>query len=145
MRELPLSNREKAELMSQQTSASGMFRVIGLEPVGYWLSKKPERPAWDARPIEPHPEGLLWPGDLIDLSWDVGERAKVVEFLKAGECFMAFCGYSPCRLCDNEFNGTKELICPKKLFVWPEGYAHYVEVHGVKPSQAFINYALGRK
>lgn len=138
-----LFNKEKIDAMTKASTHAGMLRAAGLIPVGFWFTKKPERPAWDTRPIPPDPEGLLWPGDLVDLSWSAEERAKVVAFLKAGKKFCGYLGYSPCRLCENEHNGTTELM--SETYVWPEGYAHYVEQHGVKPPQDFINHALGRK
>jgi hypothetical protein len=135
-----LSNREKADLMSQAKTHGEMLRIIGLTTVGYWFQKKPERPAWDVRPIPPDPDGLLWPGDVIDLTWDASERAKVVKYLKAGKVFMGWMGYSWCRLCaetepprDPSENQLRDWECLGSTdrfdgkFVWPEGYAHYVE------------------
>ena len=154
-----LTNREKADLMSKAKTHGEMLRIVGFTPLGYWFKKKPERPLWDARPIPPDPDGLLWPGDVIDLTWDASERAKVVEYLKAGKTFMGWMGCSWCRLCaetapprdpnidnrarDWEVLGSKDLFDGK--FVWPQGYVHYVEIHGVKPPLEFINHVLGRK
>ena len=53
-------------------------------------------------------------------------------------------GYSPCRLCDFEFNGTADFHDPVGMFYWPEGYAHYVEFHDVKPPQDLIDYMLNK-
>lgn len=47
-------------------------------------------------------------------------------------------GYSCCRLCDFEYNGSKEYAIGK--FVWPEGYLHYIEVHNVAIDEEFAKY-----
>jgi hypothetical protein len=30
------------------------------------------------------------------------------------------------------------------VFVWPEGYAHYIEKHDVKPPREFIEHVLAK-
>ena len=48
-------------------------------------------------------------------------------------------GYSPCRICGQQ-NGALELS--DGVFVWPDGLAHYVSDHLVKPPQEFVVHAL---
>ena len=158
MREHKLINKAKIDAMANAKTHGDMLRVAGFIPIGFWFKQKPERPAWDTRPLPPDPDGLLWPGDVIDLTWDAAERAKVVEYLKTAKVFMGWMGYSWCRLCaetepprdpsehrlrDWECLGSTDRFDGK--FVWPDGYSHYVETHGVKPPQEFIDHALGRK
>ena len=107
--------------------------------------------------MTPHPEGLLWPGDCIDLTWDPSERAKVIAYVKQTreESCLRYMGYSWCRLCAETApprDPQDRTIAPWEslgtadygdgVFRWPEGYAHYIEVHGVKPPQYFIDHIL---
>ena len=131
-----LTGREKFELMQKATTHSGMFRAMGLRPMGFWTQTAEVSPAARA-------DGLLWPAELVDLTWAPEERARVVAYLKAGKKMMAYCGTSTCRLCLNDNNGSQDFF--DEVYVWPEGFAHYVEEHGVKPPQAFIDHVLRRK
>jgi len=80
---------------------------------------------------------LPWPGDFIDESWDADERAMVIKYLKEAEEVEQWRGGSSCRLCQ-EYNGSKDL--GDAHFTWAEGFAHYVEEHGVRPAAEFINH-----
>ena len=49
-------------------------------------------------------------------------------------------GLSPCRLCNNRANGSREYICTFRAaggeqLIFPEGFAHYVSEHNVAPGQ----------
>ena len=44
-------------------------------------------------------------------------------------------GYSYCRCCDNDRNGTSDFTLGS--WRWPEGFEHYIERHKVRPSLAF--------
>lgn len=57
---------------------------------------------------------------------------------KAGAA--AFKGSSRCRICGGQ-NGSREFRW--NGWRWPEGYLHYVEDHGVRPSLAFEEFILG--
>jgi hypothetical protein len=122
-------------------------KLMGLTEVGFWVEKKED----------PRVEGLTWPGDFIDLTWDPAERAKVVEYVKQTreDSRLAYGGMSWCRLCKETAppEDPKDNRIPKwrslgssdfgdGCFVWPEGYVHYIEVHGVKPPQEFIDHIL---
>lgn len=82
---------------------------------------------------------LPWPSDYVDSNWDAQERAIVIRYLKAGRVNYSYDGWSECRLCE-EPNGGDELT--DGTYNWPDGYAHYVEKHGVKPPQEFIDHVL---
>lgn len=87
-----------------------------LTRIGYWAS---------ARSTD-------WPDParFIDLSWDALEREAVAEYLSHGLIARRYLGPSMCRMCGGR-NGSLELT--DGVFIWPEGLAHYVEEHGVRP------------
>lgn len=76
---------------------------------------------------------------MIDTAWDSSERALVVQYLDTGEVGARFRGSSQCRVC-NCRNGSTELH--DGTYRWPQGFAHYVRDHDVKPSEAFVAHVL---
>ena len=52
---------------------------------------------------------------------------------------IGYCGYSHCRLCDKIDNGDMDIhICKNgEELIYPDGYVHYLEKHGVAPTQRF--------
>jgi hypothetical protein len=86
--------------------------------------------------------GLPLPSDWVDESWSSEERAKVVAYLKDGKAVEHWRGYSFCRFgCEGHFEmGSTDLS--DGSYVWPEGFSHYVEKHGVKPPEEFIQHVL---
>ncbi|MBB6050633.1 hypothetical protein [Armatimonas rosea] len=94
-----------------------------LRALGYWKSD----------------DNLTWPHPIcfVDLSQDPTLQAKVVEYLKKGECWVACAGFSFCRLCgtpNGSYNQTDG------YYEWPSGLAHYLEVHHVRLPDAFVNH-----
>ena len=53
---------------------------------------------------------------------------------------VSYRGSSFCRICDCS-NGYREFQYGG--FVWPHGYRHYIEEHGIKPSDCFIKMVRG--
>lgn len=58
-------------------------------------------------------------------------------------------GFSSCRLCDKQDNGTYEHTLAewtdsekRPTIAWPEGYEHYIEAHNVVPSREFYELVL---
>ena len=94
-----------------------------LELIGYW------RNAFN----------LNWPDPraFVDDSWDATARRDVVAYLRHGAVARTFWGASICRFCEAE-NGSIELTDDR--FIWPEGFAHYVESHGVRPPFRFTEH-----
>lgn len=82
-----------------------------------------------------------WPSPrrFVDDTWDADERDLVAEYLRRGFVARSFMGLSPCRFCERP-NGALELT--DRTFVWPEGLAHYVADHAVRPPQQFIDHVL---
>ncbi|OHV29066.1 hypothetical protein BCD49_36705 [Pseudofrankia sp. EUN1h] len=92
--------------------------------IGYWAGERAE--GW------PSPE------DFIDVGWDVDERDVVGNYLRRGFVARAYMGLSPCRICGRH-NGSLELS--DGTYIWPEGLAHYVADHGVRPPEPFVSHA----
>ena len=99
-----------------------------MKSIGFW------HPGADDQGV-PYPQVET----AVDLAWDLGERARIVEYLKFGKKHEQWRGSSACRVCGIT-NGSKDLT--DDTYVWPEGYAHYVEVHGVKPPQDFLDHVF---
>ncbi|EQC29550.1 hypothetical protein SDRG_12799 [Saprolegnia diclina VS20] len=106
--------------------------------VGFWC--KDEADLLDGRP---HPRTLqepVWFAANADLA------ASVVDYLRTQGCVESYeMGYSFCRLGD---------ACPPKsmgactmtdgVYCWPEGYAHYLDVHCVRPPQDLVDHILAQ-
>jgi len=71
---------------------------------------------------------------------DINEFVKRLRIVENKTPNFSYMGYSQCRVCGIR-NGTKTYYTD--LFAWPEGYAHYIEEHGVKPSSAFVLHIRG--
>jgi hypothetical protein len=81
--------------------------------------------------------------DMIDPSWRGEERDAVIAYLlRRGYVRMAYLGWSTCRICGCE-NGTKDMT--DGVYVWPEGFAHYLIAHEVKPPVEFIQHVMSRR
>jgi hypothetical protein len=83
--------------------------------------------------------------DFVDPSWDTApERDFVLAYLRpaplgAGLVHESWMGYSTCRLCGKS-NGSRCLT--DHVFVWPEGLAHYVSDHSLRPDASFVAHIL---
>lgn len=143
------TTRQKAERMVRARNQFEMYEALGLKLIGYWTPKKEE----------PQVGGYRWPGECVDPAWSAEERAKVVAYLKSNrKPFIAYAGYSWCRLCaevrpsykERNSNTLEDWEClgsaeyTDEVFVWPQGYVHYIEDHMVRPPQEFIDHVLGR-
>jgi hypothetical protein len=94
----------------------------GLHFLGFWFSEyEPELPS---------------PWDYVDGTWDHAERMRVVDYLKAAPEVEWWRGYSTCRFCGDPRNGTTDRS--DGVYLWPDGFAHYVERHGVRPPELFV-------
>lgn len=138
--------KEMRERILAMGDDGGSF--AGQQPIGFWTPTEDTPPA----------RGRVWPGTMVDLTWTGPEREKVIAYLKEPHGWkIGYMGCSYCRLCKEKY-GTQpvppesrkladwEVLGSKDFgdgtYVWPEGFVHYVEVHGVKPPQAFIDHVL---
>lgn len=102
-------------------------QISELKRVGYWWS--------DYEPELPHPR------DYVDQAWDPSERDRAISYLE--ECYYLTriaCGYSWCRFgCDPSAKmGHGEYS--DGVWLFPEGFLHYVRQHAVKPPADFLEH-----
>lgn len=82
------------------------------------------------------------PMPVTDVDWP--ERAAFLERLEAVERDARkshYKGFSICRVCD-EVNGSSSFTLDG--WEWPDGLAHYLRDHGVRPSADFEAFVLSR-
>ncbi len=100
----------------------------GLKAIGYWD---------DGRKL-----GLPNPQDFIDENWDPRMRRLVALYTATTPTLIAWRGYSSCRMCRAIRNGSACLSDNK--YVWPEGFAHYIERHSVKVPDEFVQHVIAK-
>lgn len=102
-----------------------------LEAIGYWFN--PHAPS-----ERPRPQALVG-------RWAPARRAAVVAYLRAGATFERYASGTFCRFgcgVGAAALGRRDLF--DGAWVWPEGLAHYVLVHGVRLPERFVRHALRR-
>ena len=93
-----------------------------MERIGYWGE-----------------DGITEPANYVDEAWQGLERQRVISHLSMGMFAEGWFGSARCRVCKVE-NGS---VClTDGVWTWPEGYAHYIEKHAVRPPQSFVDYVL---
>jgi len=113
--------------------------VTGKKYIGYWAANAD--PAADEYEAKGFP--LPWPADHVDKSWDRAERAKVVAYLREAPDVEHWRGFSYCRLgCKAVSMGTTDK--GDDTYVWPAGFAHYVNSHWVRPPDEFVQHVLSK-
>lgn len=104
--------------------------AASLIAMGYWRSER-----------EP---GLPDPGDFVDETWDPRMRKLAALYLRSAKPLVHWRGVSWCRMCPKESAprgfemGTTCLS--DGSYVWPEGLAHYVEGHGLRLPDDFMDH-----
>lgn len=93
--------------------------------IGYWASEGATN--WPS------------PSQFVDETWDADERDTIADYLDSGLVTRSYMGYSPCRICGCS-NGALEMT--DGTYVWPEGLAHYLREHGVRPPAVFVVHVL---
>lgn len=94
-----------------------------------WFERLRKVGFWRGRGEDPN---LPDPRSYQDPAWDSVERSKVIRYLMTGRFVTAYMGSSRCRFC-GQTNGSTELT--DGVWLWPDGFAHYLEEHDVKPPQ----------
>ncbi len=119
-------------------------RETGLKFIGYWRGhENPKR--WGGMARTPGIE-LPDPRDYVDLHWSRREQMIVAAYLKNGQPWEQWYGMSWCRFgCDIQRSNMGSQDFTDGVYVWPEGFAHYLEKHDVKPPQEFIDHVLRRR
>lgn len=97
-----------------------------MKRIGYWKQR------------EDSTEDLPWPVVGRQLSDDT--KHKILLYLNRGKEYCAWKGCSTCRLCGC-LNGT---VCMTdgKHFIWPEGYAHYIDKHNIMVDTDLLAHVL---
>jgi hypothetical protein len=98
----------------------------GLREVGFWAGNGPENDKY------PRVE------TTVDPSWQYRERITVLNHLQHGKVHAQYKGPSACRVCGVS-TGSRDFT--DGTYVWPEGLAHYITMHSVKPPADFIEHA----
>jgi len=97
--------------------------------IGYWASE--------------HQPNLPNPQVFIAEHWKASEKQAVLTHLRTkGEIEHQWMGSSWCRLCATGDADNGSQCFTDGCYVWPEGFAHYIEDHDVKPSREFIEHVL---
>lgn len=96
-----------------------------LKAIGFWRGGGTPR-RW------PRPQ---W---LVDHRWDDTERTGVLAYLNWGVRVAGWCGYSVCRCCRLSGPAMGSAERTDGEWLWPEGFGHYVEQHGVRPPDEFV-------
>ncbi|CAM9353458.1 unnamed protein product, partial [Ectocarpus sp. 6 AP-2014] len=105
-----------------------------LVDVGFWADP---RDSGDKRPD---------PAQLVDEEWGGTVEAVAVAlyvrsgFLESFELGYSFCRFGCCGDGSSKFMGCTTLTDGK--YVWPEGLAHYIEEHAVRPPDDFVAFSL---
>lgn len=79
------------------------------------------------------------PRDFIDPGWALEERLEILEYLRGGRVLHHYLGPAPCRLCGERVGSTTRT---DGVYAWPEGLAHYLEAHALRPPPAFVDHVL---
>ncbi len=100
-----------------------------LEAVGYWFN-------------DLAPSGYPRPQRLVG-AWRPEPQAIVLAHLRSGVVFESYRGRSFCRFsCGAPPKAMGHRDLTDGVWVWPEGLAHYVEVHSVRLPERFIAHAI---
>lgn len=94
---------------------------------------------WHAEPAD----GYSHPQPLVDHAWEAARRDLIVQYLRRGVRSGYCLGFSYCRFgCRPRTNGCAEFC--DDIWCWPEGLAHYVEVHDIRLPDEFVAHAAER-
>jgi hypothetical protein len=105
-------------------------QIDDLKRVGFWWS--PDEPEL------PHPR------DYVDQSWDYSERDRAISYLEQSYHLTRISpGWSWCRFGCHGGKDWPELgdgECTDGVWLFPEGFLHYVQHHAVKPPPDFLEH-----
>ena len=78
------------------------------------------------------------PETFVDLEWDADERERMASYLNAANACVVWAGRATCRMgCQGWIGSTDKT---DGVWTFPEGLAHYVRVHRVKPPAEFLDH-----
>lgn len=98
-----------------------------MKAVGYWKSTK--------EPNLPEPFGMV--GHYNDQEL----KTKIIKYLKSGNIYVQWRGFSNCRFkCDPKHRALGTKCLSDGVYVWPEGFYHYIEKHNIILPEAFLEH-----
>jgi hypothetical protein len=101
--------------------------IRALKRVGFWRSER--------EPDLPHP------GESVDPAWRASEGERLLSYLEqAYGVPYAWCGHSWCRLGCPDISDIGSQDRTDGTYLFPEGLAHYVRVHAVRPPNEFLEH-----
>jgi hypothetical protein len=113
--------------------------MMALRAVGYWID--PEVREYDEEVQKLYARDLELPDPRVlrDALGAAPFDGRVADYLRGGHELAAWLGCSYCRFrcgAPEEQLGSRDLT--DGVWVWPQGLAHYVEVHQVPLPQEFV-------
>ena len=104
------------------------FGAENLKAIGYWRSK--------SEPDLPDPKDYI--GNKTNLTSN--GRKVIAKYLDAyGNAKVHWRGWSNCRIC-GKYNGTR--CMSDGVYIWPEGFGHYILEHDLNPPPEFYRYVF---
>jgi hypothetical protein len=119
------------ECLQQKPTLTGRACIpdFVLHEIGYWHEPGSGRlPADPARLVRPH-----WAGPL---------RGHIIDYVRTGHKLIGYMGSSFCRFGCGEPRARLGLWdLTDGVWLWPQGLAHYLDVHGLALPDAFLAHA----
>lgn len=122
----------------------------GLWAIGYWRATFEQAQAtremnsflsWLGKVVSSVTVQLPDPRDFVDPAWDPTERDRVIFYLRSGKRLTSYFGYSTCRFkCGIDDRDMGDADLTDGTYVWPEGFAHYLDRHHVRPPEVFVQH-----
>lgn len=117
---------EVSSTMQHVVRSPRKAETYGQDHVGFWPPHGPEAVAAVHAQVDP---AFRDTQDFVVVLWYANDPDHRKQYR----------GISSCRVC-GQMNGSADYI--RDGWTWPQGYSHYIEAHGVRPPQAFIDAAL---
>lgn len=115
--------------------------------VGFWDPNPPgaHSGVWDRLYyLMETAQGFPRAEDCVDWSWNKRERERILSYVEdLSFRRMSYCGYSTCRICGKYDNGSADYS--DGIWMWPEGFGHYIREHGVRPPADFVQHVLSTR
>jgi hypothetical protein len=127
--------KETFVALKEGVSTASSSRHV-LKAVGYWNHDGSPPSGAVPESLRLLPEGFPRPPRLMEALGTRTADDQVLRYLRSGHSRMSFLGFSYCRFGCETIEGTS--CVTDGTWVWPEGLAHYVEVHHVPLPDEFL-------
>ena len=108
--------------------SKGNINHPDLKAFGYWREDKAKK------------SELPYPTDFIDNKLSQSLKEMLTNYIcKKAKIIKEWKGYAKCRLCKERLGSA---CLSDGIFIFPEGYDHYIEEHNVYPPKEFIMKAI---